>query len=75
MPNRHTSSHKGYLITTRCNATVNNRFEASFTVFPPLSPDACYQRFSHLSFGSREAAEADALGMAHALVEQDCLMR
>lgn len=72
MSTRLTSSHKGYLITTRCSSAAYNRFEASFTVFPPSAAGACWQRFPRCSFATAEAATDDALSVAMALVDQDC---
>ncbi len=73
MSNRLTHSHNGYLITTRCSGTAYNRFEASFTVFPPSNADASWQRFPRCSFATAAAATQDALGIAMALIDQDCL--
>jgi hypothetical protein len=71
MTTTHTSIHKGYRITTRCCSTANNRFEASFTVFPPLGAGACWQQFAQGACKTAEAATAEALGAAMRLVDSD----
>ena len=71
---RQTVCHRGYIISTRCSATAYNRFEASFTVFPPVYADARWQRFVRCPFRTAEAATEDAMGAAKAMVDLDLQM-
>jgi hypothetical protein len=72
MSTRCISFHKGYAITACCSGVAHDRFEASFTVLPPGGADPCWQRFARCSFASADAAIQDAIGVAIALVDQDC---
>jgi hypothetical protein len=70
-----TTNYKGYVITTRCAATDFDRFEASFTVFPPVGEECLGQQFMRLSCKTSAAATADAYAAALILVESDRLRR
>jgi len=74
MSTRQTACHRGHIINIRCSATAYNRFEASFTVFPPVCADACWQRFACGAFRSADAATEDAMGAAMAMVDLDVQM-
>ena len=74
MATKQTTCHRGYIITARCSATEYDRFEASFTVFPPICANACWQRFARRSFLTAKAATEDAMGAARAIVDLDAQM-
>jgi|EndMetStandDraft_4_1072995.scaffolds.fasta_scaffold46416_2 hypothetical protein len=71
MWSRCTNVIKGYHVTTWCTPLPHGRYEAMFTVFPPLGSMVFWEHLPKTAFETLERARSDAFVWAERFIERE----